>query len=188
MTLRDEIAALAGGKDADITAVYLDTVLAIVDRHEATFDRHTTAVADFLREMYATMIDPIEDGPENVREMCDALLTAAREQRQKFAEARFSRPVPLTIDELLHGIDKPSEERPARETVWLVERLWNNDLYYFSARKAFGINGVTLNDRNYSKDANDAIRFSREEDAMVALNYLCGNEGRVAGHCWIDWL
>ena len=80
----------------------------------------------------------------------------------------------------------PSEERPARETGWLIERLYNNSLYYYSARKAFGISGITLNGREYSRDSNDAIRFSREEDAMVALNYLCSSEGRVADHCWID--
>src|ERR1700735_2415838 len=49
------------------------------------FEAHTKAVADFLNEMYATMIDPCEQPIMTVAQMCELLLKTARENRERFA-------------------------------------------------------------------------------------------------------
>lgn len=45
--------------------------------------KHTIHVQEFLQEMYATMIDPVEQPKLTVAEMCELLLNAAREQRER---------------------------------------------------------------------------------------------------------
>jgi len=82
-------------------------------------------------------------------------------------------------------IDK-HEKYPKSETGWVIERIYNNTLYYFSARNVHGINGIALNGIEYSKDPNDAIRFSREQDAMISLTYIGRSEGRVVDNYWTE--
>lgn len=73
----------------------------------------------------------------------------------------------------------------ARETAWLIEQHWNNTLYYWSAggpsnrRTARGV-GV----EGWNSDPEAAIRFCREQDAMVVLSHLLNSAGRVAEHAW----
>jgi len=46
------------------------------------FAEHTKAVGRFLSQMYAVMVDPLEDSELKVAEMCEVLLNAACENRQ----------------------------------------------------------------------------------------------------------
>lgn len=52
-------------------------------QREERFESHTKAVGDFLNEMYATMVDPVDDFEGTVSELCTKLLETAREQREK---------------------------------------------------------------------------------------------------------
>lgn len=65
-------------------------------------------------------------------------------------------------------------------TAWLIERHIGNTLNYWSPG-AVGRGG--LND--WSHDIKFAVRFCREQDAMMALYHVCGNQGRVAEHVWV---
>ncbi len=49
---------------------------------DARFEKHTTAVAEFLNELYAIMVDPCATGTTTVKEMQAALLAAALRQRE----------------------------------------------------------------------------------------------------------
>jgi hypothetical protein len=49
----------------------------------ARFDAHTKAVAEFLSEMYAIMVDPLADGIIPVAEMMQILRETALEQREQ---------------------------------------------------------------------------------------------------------
>lgn len=59
---------------------------------ESALQAHTTAVGDFLREMYATLVDPV-DAPASmsVAEMCAVLLDAARKGRQDASDLQALR-------------------------------------------------------------------------------------------------
>jgi hypothetical protein len=50
------------------------------------------AIGDFLRELYATMVEPCAEGQMTVAEITAALLTAARQQREQLAAATVARP------------------------------------------------------------------------------------------------
>jgi hypothetical protein len=52
-----------------------------------TLAQHTKYVEEFLQQMYATMIDPVEQPKLKVAEMCELLLKTAREQREQIAAA-----------------------------------------------------------------------------------------------------
>ncbi len=67
------------GNDAEVRAV----VRLIVGRLEGTFREHTEVVRNFLSDMYATMVDPVEEHGLKVKELCDLLLKRATEDRQK---------------------------------------------------------------------------------------------------------
>jgi hypothetical protein len=49
--------------------------------HQERFEKHTQAVADFLNELYAVMVDPCAEGTIAVDEMKAALLAAAIRDR-----------------------------------------------------------------------------------------------------------
>jgi hypothetical protein len=67
------------GNDAEVRCV----VRLIVGRLEDAFERHVEEVAQFLSDMYATMVDPVEDHGLKVKELCELLLKRATEDRQK---------------------------------------------------------------------------------------------------------
>jgi hypothetical protein len=52
-----------------------------------TLEGHLEHVQQFLQEMYATMIDSVEQPKLTVAEMCELLLKTAREQREQLASA-----------------------------------------------------------------------------------------------------
>jgi hypothetical protein len=54
------------------------------DYDKTVFFVHMMHVKNFLNEMYATMIDPIEQPSMTVAELCELLLKTARDQREKF--------------------------------------------------------------------------------------------------------
>lgn len=64
---------------------------------------------------------------------------------------------------------------------WLIERYIHNRIHYWSA----GGGGHGRSD-GFSDRYEDAVRFSRFEDAAVVLSRLCEGYGRVAQHAWID--
>jgi hypothetical protein len=72
----------------DGTPILNDIAVRMAEAFRTAFDTHTQAVAEFLNEMYATMIDPCEQ-PQDMRvsTMCAALLNAAREQREQLHNA-----------------------------------------------------------------------------------------------------
>ena len=51
-------------------------------------ETHLKAVGGFLTQMWAVMIDPLEDGTGNVGEMCSQLLRSAEQQRQNDHDLR----------------------------------------------------------------------------------------------------
>src|SRR5208283_1415179 len=51
---------------------------------------HLAEVGQFLNEMYATMIDPVEQPKMKVTEMCELLLKTAREEREKMYQLSSS--------------------------------------------------------------------------------------------------
>lgn len=59
-----------------------------LDAARKRFDDHTGHVQAFLQEIWAVMVDPIEDGSGNVAETCKTLLEAARRSRQDADDAR----------------------------------------------------------------------------------------------------
>ncbi len=66
-------------------------------RHE-----HTEHVKDFLNELYATMIDPCAEGSRTVTEMKQALLEAARRDRELLASRSLE--TETTLENLKHII------------------------------------------------------------------------------------
>ena len=50
------------------------------------FENHIKTVGEFLSEMYATMVDPLDDHNMKVKELCALLLQRAREDREKLRE------------------------------------------------------------------------------------------------------
>ena len=62
------------------------------------FDEHVGHVQEFLQEMFAVMVDPLDQPPMTINEMCIVLLATAKEQRQKFYEMASSSPRPLGND------------------------------------------------------------------------------------------
>jgi hypothetical protein len=57
------------------------------DRIRDAFARHREAVALFLNELYATMVDPCAEGEMKVADMQQALIQAARDNRQALSDA-----------------------------------------------------------------------------------------------------
>ena len=67
------------------------------------------------------------------------------------------------------------------EIGWLVERYWNGTLVYWTGKPMKTSYGPDIK-TGWSKDANEALRFSREEDAWTVLSWSLDSEGRVAQH------
>jgi hypothetical protein len=68
-----------------VHVTYREQLEAYAERLKEEFDKfeaHTKAVSEFLNEMYATMIDPVEQPKLAVAEMCALLLKTARDQRE----------------------------------------------------------------------------------------------------------
>lgn len=88
----------------------LETEIKDKDRR---FEEHTKAVGQFLSDMYATMVDPVEDHDLKVKELCDLLLKHATEDREQIERLRsvintpeiedFDKGVPL---EAAHQIER----------------------------------------------------------------------------------
>ena len=67
------------------------------------------------------------------------------------------------------------------EIGWLVERYWNGTLVYWTGKPAKTSYGPDIK-TGWSKDANEALRFAREQDAWTVLSWSLDSEGRVAQH------
>lgn len=74
--------------------------------------------------------------------------------------------------------DEVNDLTPRAEVGVVIERHINSELRYF--------NGRFLDDRGFVPKHEEAIRFAREEDAVVILAWLLGGRGRVAEHIWRD--
>lgn len=68
-----------------------------------------------------------------------------------------------------------------QECAWLVERYWNGNLVYWTGKPVNTSYGPDIK-TGWSRDANDALRFSREQDAWTVLSWSLDSEGRVAQH------
>lgn len=55
-------------------------------------EAHQARVGEFLSELYATMIDPLANGPLTVGETCSKILDEAKRQRQLISEMESIRP------------------------------------------------------------------------------------------------
>jgi len=53
---------------------------------KAKFLSHTEAVARFVAEMYAIMIDPLESADQDVKDTCAALIEQAKQDRESLRE------------------------------------------------------------------------------------------------------
>lgn len=69
----------------------------------------------------------------------------------------------------------------SEQSSWLVERYWNGTLVYWTGKPMKTSYGPDIK-TGWSKDANEALRFSREEDAWTILSWSLDSEGRVAQH------
>lgn len=68
-----------------VHVTYREQLEVCAERLKEEFDRfaeHTKAISQFLNDMYATMIDPVEQPKMTVAEMRELLLKTAREQRE----------------------------------------------------------------------------------------------------------
>lgn len=82
---------------------YIDSIS--LDRSECRFEAHLKHVQQFLTDVYATVVDPVEDSPGNVRQTCEAILKAATEQRQREYDQE------QRIADLTAELEKVKEER-----------------------------------------------------------------------------
>lgn len=57
-------------------------VQAELEQAKERFEAHTKSVSEFLNEMYAIMVDSLADGEIKVKEVCAALLSAAKRDRE----------------------------------------------------------------------------------------------------------
>lgn len=57
-------------------------------------DDHIQHVQKFLKEMYATMVDPVEECDLNVSQLCELLLTRAKEDRHTLSARAVAVPEP----------------------------------------------------------------------------------------------
>jgi len=67
------------------------------------------------------------------------------------------------------------------EPAWVIERYTNSELFYWCGRAP----------DDFRRNHEDAIRFARQEDAMVVLAWICRGQGCVAQHIWMagpGWL
>ncbi len=74
-------ANLKGWRDA--TNLLIDEKKRVETVAAEKFDAHTKAVADFLNELWAILVDPLDDGKRTVAETMEGLLNAARWAREK---------------------------------------------------------------------------------------------------------
>lgn len=54
----------------------------VLDEAQQQHTTHLQHVEQFLNDMYATMVDPVEQPPMKIAEMCALLLKTAQEQRE----------------------------------------------------------------------------------------------------------
>lgn len=69
----------------------------------------------------------------------------------------------------------------SEEIGWLVERYWNGTLVYWTGKPAKTSYGPDIK-TGWSKDADEALRFAREQDAWTVLSWSLEGEGRVTQH------
>lgn len=55
----------------------------VIEEAERKYADHLEHVTEFLNEMYATLVDPVEQPVMTVAELCVTLLKTAREQREQ---------------------------------------------------------------------------------------------------------
>jgi len=82
-----------------VEALQSSDVAAALAKHEATIAaeafqaglrEHGKHLGQFLNDMYATMIDPVDDHGMKVAELCETLLKAARDNRQALADSQVA--------------------------------------------------------------------------------------------------
>lgn len=97
---------------------------------EELFKHHTEAVAMFLNELYAIMVDPVETKDATVAEIKDALLDAAKRHREQLAESAALRTciVELEADKVrLDWLEAPATiEDTAHRLSEVQKRLWKD--------------------------------------------------------------
>lgn len=101
-----------------------------IERLKAQFAEHTKAVGKFLSDMYATLIDPLEQETMKVDDMCQVLLHAASDNRQALQDqidragnlpanwkedSSLETWFPLTAEELKRANSELAALRAARE-------------------------------------------------------------------------
>lgn len=69
----------------------------------------------------------------------------------------------------------------SEEVGWLIERYWNGSLVYWTGKPTKTSYGPDIK-TGWSKDANEALRFAREQDAWTVLSWSLDSGGRVAQH------
>jgi hypothetical protein len=84
-----------------------------VGREKLKFEAHTKHVSDFLNEMYAVMVNPVEDHGMKVADLCKLLLETAKREREK-AEIRGMQPRKVICG-------KPKESASRAEPVCTTE-------------------------------------------------------------------
>jgi hypothetical protein len=84
------------------------------------FEEHTQHVAEFLNDMYATMIDPVEQPKLKVAELCELLLATARDQRERFAEAQRGMSDSRIQEKEAQGWIPVEQSAPARGEIVLL--------------------------------------------------------------------
>ena len=77
-------------------------IVALLNRGEL-FQEHTDAVAQFLNELYAIMVDPLADGVRTVADTMEALRAAALKSREQAAMS--DKPVEKTPQEIAREVE-----------------------------------------------------------------------------------
>jgi len=105
---------------------------------EEKFEDHTAAVKRFLSDMYSTMIDPLAEGTINVREVCDELLKAAVDQRQREHDQleRIAELEALALRQHVLWLGERGEVRTLQEEKATRAVVTNEKLFKYEARTA----------------------------------------------------
>lgn len=84
------------------------------------------------------------------------------------------------------GPIKPSAAAVVAPAVaaWLIERYIGNVLHYYSADAMWP--KARCDQTDWRPDVDLAIRFVDERSALMVLERVCENQGRVAEHMWIE--
>jgi CII-binding regulator of phage lambda lysogenization HflD len=78
----EELMLLRGPKGEEDHVSKVAQLQTTISQQEEKFEQHTKHVSEFLREMYAVMIDPLDSSDLKVAEMTATLLDAAKRDRE----------------------------------------------------------------------------------------------------------